>query len=38
MNDKKFEYTDHLVETLEFTNKKVVLEQETLNKLEKSFN
>lgn len=35
---KKNEYLDHLTRHLEENNERIVLEKETLHKLEKSFN
>ena len=38
LNRKKFEYLDHLTRHLEENNDRIVLERETLCKMEKSFN
>ena len=35
---KKFEYLDYLTQHLERNNDRIVLEKETLEKMEKSFN
>ena len=35
---KKFEYLDHLTRHLEENNDRILLEKETLHKMEKSFN
>lgn len=38
MERKKFEYLDYLTQHLERNNDRIILERETLEKMEKSFN
>jgi len=38
LDQKKYEYLDHLTRQLEANNDRILLEKETLHKMEKSFN
>jgi len=38
MNQKKFQYLDHLTRHLEQNNERILIEKETLRKMEISFN